>query len=252
MIILLGIIGVFLIGAYFFVQWANRPENVAATLKQYEEDKLRKAEQDSLAKLALQAEAAIQQKTEADLQLVFEENFQNNAMGSEMEDFKLKKVSFKDNKLTFYDGLVLPTKRVKYVLGISKGNVENFVAELQFENREGCRIATGIIFNVDAKPDGSFSGNCATVGEYAETYIGGTERESLGDLEDSKQFTVRFQKKGKLFTITVNNKLVLTHKVEEYLRPDGKIGLFVDYYNNSKDFNRSAKVTITKFKVWKW
>lgn len=251
LMIFLAILVVLLLAGYFFVQWANRPENVQAVLKEREAEQLRKAQEDSLAKENTKIEAALQQKTETELQLVLEESFTNNTFTA-LEKFEGSNITFKDQELFFQDAIVLPSKRRSYVLGLSKEEVENFVAELHFEGREGCGIGVGIIFGASTTTDKGVRGHTATVGEYAETYIDGTEREDIEDLPTNQKVVVRFQKKGKKFTITLNNKVVMEQTVENYKYNAGKIGLYVDYFNSSKDFNRSAKCTITKFKVWKW
>lgn len=152
---ILIILATLLILGYFFVQWANKPENVEALLKAREQKK-KQAIADSIKavedKKQQRLEAAagawkdveVQKKTEADLQLVIDETFQNNRL----EDMDMQKTStakIADKKLV-YSKTVFKKTTSETILALSKKEFENFAAEMETEIA-GDELGVGIVFN---------------------------------------------------------------------------------------------------------
>lgn len=249
---ILILLSIILLG-YLFVQWANKPENVKALLEERAEEQRRKIIEDSLRKEAEKKEALIQQKTEAELQFVFEENFDNNSF-KYLINQGVKRAIFENNKLHFSAPIVTPKSQIDVVLGLTNDEYENFVAELDIDLSEG-DIRKGVVFNAKFQKNGALIGDYLLVGKKHVNILVGNESEIKNiefDLEEQSQQKIRFEKKGKSIRISINGQLVFEKTVEKYKNDNGAIGIGVKYFNNNKDFNRSVKTIIKGFKLWKW
>lgn len=143
---LLILIGVLLVLGYFFVQWANKPENVEALLKQRKTDSLN-AELASKKVNKTKPNPQIQ-KDEGDSKvssgLIIDEDFANNRFRS-LKKYSESTAEIKDNALVF-STLVQQKKSYSNILALTDGEYVDFMAEMEVE-LAGDIIGLGIAFN---------------------------------------------------------------------------------------------------------
>ncbi|MFN8343673.1 MAG: hypothetical protein U0X91_01640 [Spirosomataceae bacterium] len=268
------ILATLLISGYFFVQWANRPENVAALLKAREEEKKQavansnqaeevKRQQRLATAVGHWKENEIQKKTDADLQLEIDETFQDNHF-EYLDDRKTSAARISNNKL-IYSATVYKKTASETILALSKKEYENFVGEMEMEIA-GDAISLGILFNYSEYRKKTFFSPMDTwkadrvssrLQSSLLTVNDEEENENLVSLKDALTFksipkqTVRIEKKGKHLKVTVNGELKFDKKVDRYSSPKGKIGIYTAT-SNSTDWNQSVIGTVKSFKVWTW
>ncbi|MFN8357614.1 MAG: hypothetical protein U0Y10_24360 [Spirosomataceae bacterium] len=271
--IILIALAVFLVLGYFFVQWANRPDNVEALLKKREEDRKQavadslkaiqqKKQQEAEAQVAAQHEAEIQRKTETDLRLWIDETFANNRLMM-LEDQQANSVKLKDNALTF-STLVYKKSSYGYAIALSKEEVDNFVAEAEVEI-SGDELSMGIVFNHHKTGKKDFAGHEYTAGDYVYSGLqylnvnldGDASNKRLISLKEMLTFKsvpkqlIRVEKKGKHLTVSINGQKMWEDQNATYSAAKGKIGLYIRTAN-SGDWNESVIGTFKRFRVWKW
>lgn len=271
--ITLIVLAVLLILGYFFVQWANSPENVDALLKKRDDDRKQattdnikavanQKQQQAEAQKAAQREAEVQQKTEADLTLSINETFANNRY-EQLEDQQVQWAKFKDKTLTF-NNLVYKKTSYGYVLALSREEYDHFVAEIELDI-SGDEIRAGLLFNHQKTGKKDFTGFEYWAADYVYSGLQylttninrDTDNERLVSLKEMLTFKslskqkLRIEKKGKHLKISINGQPIVNKTVEQYSYPKGKIGIYI-YTSNSSDWNESVACTIKHFKVWKW
>ncbi|MCA0233412.1 MAG: hypothetical protein LCH91_23300 [Bacteroidetes bacterium] len=272
--IILVIILFLVIAGYFFVQWANKPENVAALLQQRAEEK-KQAHLDSVQAIeniqreqqqkreAAKKDAEFQLKSDKEVTLVVHETFANQHMNVLM-DTQSTGTKLKDNELKF-STLVYKKSSSTYLLALTKTDYENFIAELDLE-LAGDHLDLGLVFNYEAKLKKtmigefeSWSGDQITTSlQTLRTYLKTTAdykklitfKEGLTFKSITKQ-RLRIVKKGKHLTISVNDQVKIDNQSAEFLRAKGKIGL-VASTTNSSDWNESVIGTVKSLKIWTW
>lgn len=271
---ILIILATLLILGYFFVQWANKPENVEALLKVREQEK-KQAIADSIKavedKKQQRLEAAagawkdveVQKKTEADLQLVIDEKFKENHL-NDMELQKSPMIKMSHNIL-IYSTTVYKKTTSETILALSKKEFENFVAEMETEIA-GDELGVGIVFNYKEVYKKTLFGTMETwnsdrvsssLQSASLTVNNEDETENLVTLKEVLTFKsipkqkVRLEKKGKQLKVSVNGKIIFDKAIDKYSYPKGKVGIYTAT-SNSTDWNQSVIGTIKSFKVWTW
>ena len=272
--ILLIIILFVIIAGYFFVQWANKPENVAALLQQRAEEK-KQAHLDSVQAIenlkreqqqkrkAAKKDAEIQLTSDKEVTLVVHETFANQRMNVLM-DTQSTGTKLKDNELKF-STLVYKKSSSTYLLALTKTDYENFIAELDLE-LAGDHLDLGLVFNYETKLKKtmigkfeSWSGDQVTTSlQTLRTYLNNTAdykklvtfKEELTFKSIAKQ-RLRIVKKGKHLTVSINDQVKIGNQSAEFLRTKGKIGL-VASTTNSSDWNGSVIGTVKSLKIWTW
>ena len=271
---ILIILATLLILGYFFVQWANKPENVEALLKAREQEKKQaiadsiKAEEDKKQQRLDKAVGAwkdveVQKKNEADLQLVIDEKFKDN----HLKDIELQKspmIKMSDNTL-IYSTTVYKKTTSETILALSKKEFENFVAEMETEIA-GDELGVGIVFNYKEVRKKTLFGTMETwnsdrvsssLQNVSLTVNNEDETENLVTLKEVLTFKsipkqkVRLEKKGKQLKVSVNGKIIFDKAVNQYSYSKGKVGIYIAT-SNSTDWNQSVIGTIKSFKVWTW
>ncbi len=258
-VFLILIIVLFALG-YMFVQWANKPENVEALLKQ------RKAD-------SLNAELASKKvnKTKPNPQtpedegdskvssgLIVDENFANNRFQS-LKKYPESTAEIKDNTLIF-STLVQQKKSYSNILALTDGEYVDFVAEMEIE-LAGDIIGLGIAFNFKESMKKTIFGEMKTWNsdavysglQYMASELGGSiENERLVKFtEVFKSITkqkLRIEKNNNRLKISINGQLVQDRLIEKMTYPKGKIGILVRA-NNSSSYPQSVIGTIKNFKV---
>ncbi|WP_428658066.1 hypothetical protein [Runella sp.] len=265
---------VFVFLGYFFVQWANKPENVDALLKAREEEKKQavkdsiKAEADKKQHhleevIAAQKEAEIQHKTAADLKLVIDETFKNNRLDY-LQPAENSLATTKDNRLVFA-ATAYKKNSVDYILALTKNDYDNFVAELDME-LWGDELSVGVVFNYAEGQEKTIFGKIDTwKADRLSSSLQGV-RLSVNDEEDRERLTtlkeeltfksiqkqkVRLEKKGKHLKVSVNGQVKFDKKIEKYSNSKGKMGIYAAV-SNSGNWNKSVIGHVKSFKVWTW
>lgn len=271
---ILIILATLLILGYFFVQWANKPENVEALLKAREQEKKQaiadsikaeevKKEQRLAAAVGAWKDVEIQKKTEADLHLEIDETFQNNRF-KYLEVQKTSTTKTVDNNL-IYSTTVYKKTTAETILALSKKEFENFVAEMEIEI-SGDELGVGIVFNYKEvhkktlfgmmetwnadRISSSLQSASLTINNEDETENLVTLKEVL-TLKSIPKQTIRLEKKGKQLKVSVNGKIIFDKAVDQYSYPKGKVGIYTAT-SNSTNWNQSVIGTIKNFKVWTW
>jgi hypothetical protein len=246
LVILAVVIVGFLILGYLFIQWANSPENVAATKKQYEAEAAKKKE-DEKRKVELDKEF---EAKSANLKLVIDENFAANRF--EFLDYQLGKSSlfkFEKNQFIYSVFRVKGSNPTNYFI-FSKEDFGDFAAEMDFDiwGREG---KAGIFW--DAQPNGdrdpvdykraySSSSGLDVEAGISESFDLGSFLESL----TTQKF--RVERFGKRLRVSVNGKVFFDENIEN--AGQGKVGIFLRNRGGSKDDADSIEIDIKSFKVW--
>ena len=271
---ILIILATLLVLGYFFMQWANKPENVEALLKAREQEKKQaiadsiKAEKDKEQQRLDKAvdawkDVEVQKKNEADLQLVIDETFQNNRL----EDMDMQKTSTTKitDKELIYSTTVYKKTTSETILALSKKEFENFVAEMETEIA-GDELGVGIVFNYKKVRKKTLFGTMETwnsdrvsssMQSVSLTVNNEDETENLVTLKEVLTFKsipkqkVRLEKKGKQLKVSVNGKIIFDKAVNQYSYSKGKVGIYTAT-SNSTNWNQSVIGTIKSFKVWTW
>lgn len=254
------LIGVLLVLGYFFVQWANKPENVEALLKQRKTDSLN-AELASKKVNKTKPNPQIQ-KDEGDSKassgLIVDEDFANNRFRS-LKKYPESTAEIKDNALVF-STLVQQKKSYSNILALTDGEYVDFMAEMEIE-LAGDIIGLGIAFNFKESMKKTIFGEMKTWNsdavysglQYMASELGGSiENERLVKFtEIFKSITkqkLRIEKNDNRLKISINDQLVQDRLIEKTTHPKGKIGILVRA-NNSSSYPQSVIGTIKNFKV---
>ena len=268
------VIAAFLILGYFFVRWANKPENVEALLKQREADR-RQAVADSLKTIAgtkkVERETAAAHaknieamaKTDDDLQLVVDENFLNNQF-HQLTKGETISAKLKDNTL-IYSTTVYKKSSRNDVCALTKDEYQNFVAEMDIIIA-GDEIGMGIVFNYNENHKKTMLGRMTGWnGDYVysglpriTTTVGAaTETERLVSLQEAMTFKsipnqkLRIEKKGNRLRVSVNGQMKVNRSIAKFTHNKGRIGILATT-TNSGDWNESVIGTVKNFKLWTW
>lgn len=250
--IILGIIAAVIIIVlalgFLFVQWANKPENVAE-FKRIKEAETTKKIEDEKRKVELEKEI---EAKKANLKLVIDEKFANNRF--EFLDYKFSESSpfkFENNEFHYSVFSTRNSNQTNYFI-FSKEDFGDFAAEMDF-TIHGYEARTGIFW--DAQPNGernpnsyqvaysSASGLDVEAGDDGDSYNLGSFFESLTTQK------LRVERFGKNLKVRVNDKVLFDKNIAN--AGQGKVGIFLRNRGGNKNDSGSINIDIKSFKVWK-
>lgn len=251
-ILAIVIISILILG-YLFVQWANKPENVAALQQKRVNDAAQKIEDTKKEAIFRKEQAVFQKEIEAKkatMKLVIDENFAKNRF--EQLDFKYSKSSyfkFEKNQLDF-SGMIFKGQNAQDYFITSKDDFGDFTAEMQ-TGTWGSYAFAGIFW--DARDTGDrnpkqYQAAYATPNTlYVET--GDKDYFNLGGLIASENNQViRVERFGKHLKVSVNGRILFNETVASAER--GKVGLLIGHRGGIRPGTESVSIGIKRFQVW--
>ena len=235
---------------FLFIRWANSPEQVAETQKQYREQAAKKIEDE---KRKVELDKEIEAKR-ANLKLVIDENFVNNQF--EFLDYKFSPKApfkFEDNQFHYSVFSTRSSNPINYFI-FSKEDFADFAAEMDFDIH-GYESRAGIFW--DAQP--ANGDRDPTAYKVAYSSASGLDVEDcdvkesfdLGSFFESVTTQkLRVERFGKNAKVSVNGKILFDQNSEN--TGQGKLGIFLrNHGGNKDDSSGSISVDIKSFKVWK-
>ena len=245
---------------YMFVQWANKPKNVEALLKQRKTDSLNAV----LASKKVEKTKPNPQIPEdegdskASSDLIIDENFANNRFQS-LKKHPESSAKIKDNTLVF-STLVQQKKSYSDILALTDGEYVDFITEMEIE-LAGDAISLGIAFNFKESMKKTIFGEMKTWSsdavysglQYMASELGGKiENERLVKrtevFKSIPKQKLQIEKNDNRLKISINGQLVQDRLITKITHPKGKIGILAEL-SNSDSYPQSVIGTIKNFKV---
>jgi hypothetical protein len=245
---------------YMFVQWANKPKNVEALLKQRKTDSLNAV----LASKKVEKTKPNPQISEdkgdskASSDLIIDENFADNRFQS-LKKHPESTSKIKDNTLVF-STLVQQKKSYSDILALTDGEYVDFIAEMGIE-LAGDAISLGIAFNFKESMKKTIFGEMKTWSsdavysglQYMASELGGKiENERLVKrtevFKSIPKQKIQIEKNNNRLKISINGQLVQDRLITKITHPKGKIGILAEL-SNSDSYPQSVIGTIKNFKV---
>lgn len=229
---------------YMFVQWANRPENVAALQQKRKDETFKKLEE---TKRNIAQDEAIKSKT-ANMSLVIDEDFVqnkfNNLVSPNPTIFKFK------NDKAEYSNLITKGQYAADYFAFSAESFKDFVGEIEFDV-SGDIIRCGIVWDAVLAEKGHPTSYQAFYSSPSTYFIETIDREN--HLIDG-YFSVFTHQKLRIERIGQHVKAILNDKVcfdkNQNNQSQGKVGIYLSHIGGV-EYPTSIKVVIKSFKVFR-
>ncbi|RRB01125.1 hypothetical protein [Larkinella rosea] len=239
---------------YLFVQWANKPENVAALQEKRKQDAAQKIEDAKKEAIRQKEQAVFQKEIEAKkamMKLVIDENFAKNRF--EQLAFRYEKIpyfKFEKNQLDF-TGLIYKGQNAQDYFMTSKDDFGDFAAEMQ-TGTWGSDAFAGIFWDAQYKGDQNPKHYQAAYASPNTLYVetgDDDEHFNLGGLIASENNQViRVERFGNHLTVSVNGRILFDENVESAGR--GKLGVLIGHRGGIRPGPESISIGVKRFQVW--
>jgi hypothetical protein len=249
--VVLAVVIIFVaVAGYFFIGWANKPENVAAMQKQYQAEAAQKVQGE---KDRSEAEKLAAEKR-ANLKIAIDENFAGGKF--EYLDYKFENSSqfkFKDGGFNYYVFSTRNSNPSNHFI-FSKEDFGDFAAEIEFESH-GYDGRTGIFWDAQPNSDPNYDPEAyqtvySSAGGGDIRVDGEWETFNLGNLfEAVTTQKMRVERFGKSVKISINDKVLYDKIVKE--PGQGKLGILLRNNGGNKKDANPIDIDVKSFKVWK-
>jgi hypothetical protein len=236
---------VLLVLGYFFVQWANKPENVAALLQERKEKASKKiADEKQKAIRTKQLAAKV-----ATMSLTIDENFAHQKfdyLSYNTNDGRF--IKFKDG-MAVYSDLITKGQSASDYFVFSKEDYQDFVAEVTYEIW-GSGAFCGIVYDAKLNEKGYAVAHQAAYAGIGYLYLrtDGLDNFRIGGfMESINKQVLRVEKIGTHLKAQVNGKVLFDADVTTHTH--GKVGLFLSH-GGGGEYPASIIVNIKSFRVW--
>ncbi|QMW05947.1 hypothetical protein [Spirosoma foliorum] len=249
---IIAILSIFLLG-YLFVQWANKPENVAALQRKRALDAAQKIEDEKKQAAIAKGQAVFEKEIETkkgSMKLVIEENFaQNRFEKLDLKDQNTSYFQFEKNELHF-SGIIYPRQNQQDYFIRSKDRYGDFIAEIQLGNWGGDAY-TGIFWGANDNGNQNPTHYQAAYATPNTLYVQTDDKEDFGlggMISSENNQLLRVERFGKHIKASVNGRVLFNKTVES--AETGKVGIILGHRGGIRANNQSMDIGIKYFKVW--
>jgi hypothetical protein len=237
----------FLILGFLFVQWANKPENVAALQKKRKLEAAQKVKNE-VVKAIVQKEIELKKRS---LTLEIDEDFASN---------RFEKLDFHDSNISYFkfgnhefefSGMVTKGQSAQDYFITSKDDLGDFAAETQIGIWGGDAYA-GIFWDAQATGNKNPKQYQAAYSSPDVLYVEADDKERFnlgGVIASENNQLLHVERFGKNLKVSVNGRILFNKQLASAGK--GKIGLIIGHRGGNRNNVQSISIAIKRFRVWK-